>query len=34
MDLDKPETVQPAFEGVDSLVSPFVPNTVELAAIW
>lgn len=35
MDLDKPETVQPAFEGVDKvfLVSPFVPNMVELAAI-
>lgn len=33
--LDKPETVQPAFEGVDKvfLVSPFVPNMVELAAI-
>lgn len=35
MDLDKPETVQPAFEGVDNvfLVSPFVPNMVQLAAI-
>lgn len=35
MDLDKPETVQPAFEGIDKvfLVSPFVPNMVQLAAI-
>lgn len=35
MDLDKPETVQPAFEGVDNvfLVSPFVPNMVQLATI-
>lgn len=35
MDLDKPETVQPAFAGVDKvlLVSPFVPNMVELTAI-
>lgn len=35
MDLDKLETVQPAFEGVDKvfLVSPFVPNMVQLAAI-
>lgn len=35
MDLDKPETVQPAFEGVDKvfLVSPFVPNMVQLAAL-
>ena len=35
MDLDKPETVQPAFEGVENvfLVSPFVPNMVQLAAI-
>lgn len=34
MDLDKPKTVQAAFEGVDKvfLVSPFVPNMVELAA--
>lgn len=35
MDLAKPETVQPAFEGVDKvfLVSPFVPNMVQLAAL-
>lgn len=35
MDLDKPETVQPAFAGVDKvfLVSPFVTKMVELAAI-
>jgi len=35
MDLDRPETVQPAFAGVDKvfLVSPFVPNMVELTAI-
>ena len=35
MDLDKPETVQPAFEGIDKvfLVSPFVPNMIQLAAI-
>lgn len=34
MDFDKPETVQPAFEGVDKvfLVSPFIPNMVELTA--
>ncbi len=35
MDLDRPETVQPAFAGADKvfLVSPFVPNMVELTAI-
>ncbi len=35
MDLDRPETIQPAFAGVDKvfLVSPFVPNMVELTAI-
>ena len=35
MDLDRPETVQSALTGVDKvfLVSPFVPNMVELTAI-
>jgi uncharacterized protein YbjT (DUF2867 family) len=35
MDLDRPETVLPALAGVDKvfLVSPFVPNMVELTAI-
>lgn len=35
MDLDRPKTVQSAFAGVDKvfLVSPFVPNMVELTAI-
>ena len=35
MDLDRPETIQPALAGVDKvfLVSPFVPNMVELTAI-
>ncbi len=35
MDLDRLETIQPAFTGVDKvfLVSPFVPNMVELTAI-
>ncbi|WP_009634533.1 SDR family oxidoreductase [Synechocystis sp. PCC 7509] len=35
MDLDRPETVQSALVGVDKvfLVSPFVPNMVELTAI-
>ena len=35
MDLERPETVQSALTGVDKvfLVSPFVPNMVELTAI-